>query len=42
MIPSPDMVIKEQEVYKPILEKFNDKNPISKYIQLCFDCSKSI
>lgn len=37
MIPSPDMVLKDRQTYEPILEKFNDKNPISKYIQLCFD-----
>lgn len=37
MIPSPDTVLKDKEVYKPILEKFNDKNPIYKYIQLCFN-----
>ena len=37
MIPSPDMVLKDKNTYLPILEKFNDKNPISKYIQLCLD-----
>lgn len=37
MIPSPDMVLKDKDTYRPILEKFNDKNPITKYIQLCFD-----
>lgn len=37
MIPSPEMVLKDKETYKPILEKFNDKNPITKYVQLCFD-----
>ena len=40
MIPSPDMVLKDKNTYLPILEKFNDKNPISKYIQLCLDNDK--
>lgn len=40
MIPSPDMVLKDKEIYEPILEKFNDtKNPIAKYIHLCLHSS---
>jgi len=40
MIPSPDVVLKDKEIYEPILEKFNDtKNPIAKYIHLCLHSS---
>lgn len=37
MIPTPTDVVKNKSVYEPILEKYNNKNPIYKYIQLCFE-----